>query len=139
MNRFRPRPAGSQIVPRLPIRVLFVDHTAVLSGGEIALLNLVRSLDTTLVQSFVLLGADGPLVQKISEVAPTYVDPLDASVRETKKDSLGPSSVLRLRAVIFTAAYAWRVVKFIRKNDIDVVHTNSLKADVIGGIAGRLS
>ena len=78
-------------------------------------------------------------MQKISEVAPTHVDPLDASVRETKKDSLGPSSVLRLRAVIFTAAYAWRVVKFIRKNDIDVVHTNSLKADVIGGIAGRIS
>src|SRR5579871_1746791 len=80
---------------RMPIRVLFVDHTAVMSGGEIALLNLVRSLDRASVQPIVLLGSEGPLVDKIREVAETHVVPLDPLVGAKKKDTLGPASLLQ--------------------------------------------
>ena len=38
-----------------PARVLFLDHTAKIGGGEIALLNLVRHLDTRFTQPIVLL------------------------------------------------------------------------------------
>ena len=33
----------------------------------------------------------------------------------------------------------WRVVRFARKMEIDLIHTNSLKAVIIGGIAARIA
>lgn len=61
---------------RIRIRVLFVDHTAELGGGEIALLNLVRNLNKNFIYPIVLLFADGPLVDRIRPYAETHVLPL---------------------------------------------------------------
>jgi UDP-N-acetylglucosamine:LPS N-acetylglucosamine transferase len=36
------------------------------------------------------------------------------------------------------AAYIWKLAQFIRRHDVDLVHTNSLKAALLGGIAARL-
>ena len=124
---------------RTPIRVLFFDHTAARSGGEIALLNLVRHLDRLAVKPTVVFGADGPIAEEMRHVADTHVLPLSTAVGRTKKDSLGVSSLLRIRTVLTCAMYVGRLARFIRKNQVDVIHTNSLKADVLGGFAGRLA
>jgi glycosyltransferase involved in cell wall biosynthesis len=122
-----------------PIRVLFLDHTASQSGGEIALGNLVRHLDPEKVTPVVVFGADGPMVEQVRPYAETRVIPLNGIVANAKKDSLGAGSLLRVRAGLIAARYVWTLIRFIRKNDIDVVHTNSLKADLLGGLAGRCS
>jgi glycosyltransferase involved in cell wall biosynthesis len=121
------------------LRVLFFDHTAALGGGEIALLNLVRYLNPHTVKPLVVLGADGPLVERLQPKIDTYVLPLPADVTATKKDKLGIATLFRIREICGVLAYVWRLARFIRKHDIDLVHTNSLKADIIGGIAGRLA
>jgi glycosyltransferase involved in cell wall biosynthesis len=123
----------------IPIRVLFFDHTAALSGAEIAMLNLVRSLDARKVTPIVVFGAYGPVVEQMDPFAETHVLPMPLAVAGAKKDSLGVGSLFRLRATFGGAAYIWKLARFIRRNDVDVVHTNSLKADLIGGIAGRLA
>jgi glycosyltransferase involved in cell wall biosynthesis len=121
-------------------RILFFGHTAKLGGGEIALLNVVQQLDRTRFHPSVLLASDGPLREKLQTAGvETRVLPLDAGVVETRKDSLGGNSLLRLGAVWHTLAYILRLAKFIRRHPLDVVHTNSLKADIIGGIAARLA
>jgi glycosyltransferase involved in cell wall biosynthesis len=122
-----------------PIRVLFFDHTAALGGGEIALLNLVRFLNPQVVKPLVLLGADGPLVKQLGPKVDTYIWPLPSGVADRKKDTLGISTLFRIREIFGVFAYVWRLAKFIRRNEIDIVHTNSLKADIIGGIAGRMA
>ncbi len=122
-----------------PVRVLFFDHTAAQSGAEIAMLNLVRNLDTRKVTPVVVFGAYGPVVEQMNPFADTHVLPLPVAVAGAKKDSLGIGSLFRLRATLGGVAYIWRLARFIRRSDVDVVHTNSLKADVIGGIAGRLA
>ena len=121
------------------IRVLFFDHTAALGGGEIALLNLVRFLNPQAVTPLVLLGADGPLVKQLRPKIDTYICPLPSGVADRKKDTLGIATLFRIREIFGVLAYVWRLAKFIRRHDIDLVHTNSLKADIIGGIAGRLA
>jgi len=123
----------------LPVNVLFLDHTAAESGGEIALLNLVRHLDPRKVKPIVVFGAEGPIVEKMSPFADTRVLPLPAVVGGTRKDALGFASLLRVRAALIALIYVWHLVFFIRRNNVDIVHTNSLKADLLGGIAGRLS
>ncbi len=122
-----------------PVRVLFFDHTAAQSGAEIAMLNLVRNLDTRKVTPVVVFGAYGPVVEQMNPFADTHVLPLPVAVAGAKKDSLGIGSLFRLRATLSGVGYIWRLARFIRRSDVDVVHTNSLKADVIGGIAGRLA
>lgn len=122
-----------------PLRVLFFDHTAAQSGAEIAMLNLVRHLDSRKVTPVVVFGADGPIVEQMRPFADTHVLPMPVAVAGAKKDSLGVASLFHLRATVGGVAYIWRLAEFIRRNDVDLVHTNSLKADLIGGIAARFS
>jgi hypothetical protein len=68
-----------------PIRVLFFDHTAAQSGAEIAMLNLVRHLDSWKVTPVVVFGADGPVVEQMRPFADTHVLPLPVVVSGTKK------------------------------------------------------
>jgi glycosyltransferase involved in cell wall biosynthesis len=126
-------------VPRSGARVLFFDHTAVMGGGEIALLNLVRHLDPEKVTSVVVVGTDGALVDRLRPEIEVYVLPLPSRVGASKKDSLGIGSLFQIREVLGLLGYIWRLAGFIRSHKVDLVHTNSLKADVIGGLAGRLA
>jgi glycosyltransferase involved in cell wall biosynthesis len=120
-------------------RVLFVDHTAKLGGGEIALINLVTHLGPA-THPIVVLFSDGPLVARMLEAGiETHVLPLNQSVVNSRKDSLGMGSLLRVRDVIRIFLFILELRRFIRRHEIDLVHTNSLKADVIGGIAGRFA
>src|ERR1700719_3562911 len=121
-----------------PIRVLFFDHTAALGGGEIALLNLVRHLDPTKVKPVVVLAADGPLAERLRPAIETYILPLAPNIASIKKDALGLFTLLRVRELFTVFNYARHLARFIREHNIDLIHTNSLKADIIGGIDGRL-
>jgi glycosyltransferase involved in cell wall biosynthesis len=121
-------------------KVLYVDHTAALGGGEIALLNLVRNVDPGRYQPVVLLFAEGDLADKLRRAGiECHVLPVDASVLHTRKDSIGVGSLLRAGLLLGTIRHVLRVARFIRRNDVALVHANSLKADVIGGLAARLA
>lgn len=123
-----------------PRRVLFIDHTAILGGGEIALLNLVRCLDQSKYHPIVLLFSDGSLREKLEqERIETHLLPLAGEVVDTRKDSLGGSSLLKVSAAFAILSHVWKVARFIAKHRIDLVHTNSLKSDLIGGLAARLA
>ena len=127
--------------PNRPCRtVLYLDHTAKMGGGEIALLNLVAALDKRYYRPVVVLAADGPLVARLRDAGiETRVEPLAASVLETRKDSIGPRSLLRLGQAGACIRYAFRLARLARRLGADLIHTNSLKADLYGGLAGRLA
>ena len=125
-------------VPRK--RILYVDHTAKMSGGEIALLNMLEYLDMTRFEPLVLLISDGPLREKLESARiETCLLPISPSVLETRKDALGPRTLLRLRDIVLSGRYVFTLAKFMRERHIDLVHTNSLKADILGGFAARLA
>lgn len=136
-EREKPALEGTFLEP--PKRVLFVDHTAAISGGEIALANLVQHLNAGKVKSIVVLGADGPLVDRLRFAAEIYVLPLSPSIATQKKDLLGFRTLLRIKDAFALAKYIWRLARFICEHKIEIVHTNSLKADIIGGFAGRMT
>jgi glycosyltransferase involved in cell wall biosynthesis len=123
----------------LPVRVLFFDHTAALGGGEIALANLVSHLDPKRVKPIVVLAAEGPLADRLRPTTETYVLPLSVAVTGQKKDSLGFASLFRVREAVSVFRYVRQLARLMRSHNVAIVHTNSLKADIIGGIAGRLA
>lgn len=121
-------------------RILFLDHTASLGGGEIALLHLVQAMDRRRYIPVVVLFAAGPLADRLAEAGvETHVLLLSPRVVSSSKDGLGPASLLRLRDVAETGIYVFRLARFLRAQRAALVHTNSLKADIIGGLAARLA
>jgi glycosyltransferase involved in cell wall biosynthesis/GT2 family glycosyltransferase len=123
---------------RSPIRVVFVDHCAQLSGGELALARLITGLSRD-IQPHVVLGEHGPIEQHLLAAGATVeVMPLDRSVGATHRDEvrIGFDGARRAGA---TVREIRRLERRIRELRPDVVHTNSLKAAVYGGVAGRLA
>ena len=120
--------------------ILFFDHTAQWSGGEISLFNLVTHLDQSKYRPVVVLFADGLLREKLDATAiATRVVSLDESVSQTRKDEIGARSLLKTKRI----GASWKLVRqlrrIIRSEGAQIVHCNSLKSDVLGGVAARLA
>jgi glycosyltransferase involved in cell wall biosynthesis len=118
------------------IRVLYLDHVAQLSGGELALLRLVPHLDG--VAPRVLLAEPGPLVQAFAdEGVPVAVLAMDDSARDLRKGAV--TARLPFGAIAGTLRYVRALTRRLRSERPDVVHANSLKSGVCGSIAARLA
>ncbi len=117
------------------LRVVYLDHVARLSGGEIALLRLLPHLER--VNAHVILGEEGPLAARLQQAGISVeVLPIAAAARELRKDTvrIGRPSPAALRD---TVAYVARLALHLRRLAPDLVHTNSLKAGVYGSLAAN--
>jgi len=120
------------------LRVVYLDHVARLSGGEIALLRTLPAL-LDRVDPLVILGEDGPLVERLrAEGIPVEILPIDAALRDVRKDTVAPGG-LDPRTAPQLLMYVLRLTRRLRQLRPDLVHTNSLKAALYGGAAGRLA
>jgi glycosyltransferase involved in cell wall biosynthesis len=125
--------------PPPAIRVAFVNHTAELGGGEIALLELIRHLDPARIQPLVILFAEGPLAPLLRQFAEVHILALSPTVLKAKKDRLGIQSLFSGGPILAGIAFLYRLHRLLRSLKPEIVYTNSLKADLLGGIAGRLA
>jgi glycosyltransferase involved in cell wall biosynthesis len=132
------RRAAGRSAAQERLKVVYLDHVAQLSGGEIALLRLLPHLDG--VQPHVVLAEDGPLVGRLHLAGvSTEVLPFGDRARRLRKgDVRGGGGVSPLVAGA-TAAYVLRLAIRLRRLAPDLVHTNSLKAGVYGSLAARLA
>jgi glycosyltransferase involved in cell wall biosynthesis len=119
-------------------RVVVLDHCALLSGGELALVRLLQALGDS-VEPHVVLSEEGPLVRRLNLTGvSSEVLPLAQSVRETSRHRVG-ARVPPGREAVLTAAYVVRLAWRLRQLRPDLVHANSLKALLYGGLAARLA
>lgn len=117
------------------VRVVYLDHIARLSGGEIALLRLLPHLRD--VNAHVILGEDGPLADRLQRAGISVeVLPIAASARDLRRDTARLGGVSP-GAALHTLAYIARLARRLRELQPDLVHTNSLKAGVYGSLAAR--
>lgn len=117
-------------------RVVYVDHCADLSGAQLALLRLIEALGPR-VEAHVVLAEDGPLAEKLREVAGTVeilaMGHAAQAFRGELVGRVGPGVVATTAG--YTARLAWR----LRSIRPDLVHTNSLKAALYGPAAARIA
>ena len=112
-------------------RVVFLDHVARLSGGELALARLVENLD---VNAHVILGEDGPLAERLQKAgAEVEVLQLPPVARDLRRDQVGA----RPEAALASARYVAALTRRLRRLRPDLVHANSLKSSLYGGLAAR--
>jgi glycosyltransferase involved in cell wall biosynthesis len=120
-------------------RVLFIDHTAKLGGGEIFLLNLLPELAGH-ISPVVILLEDGPLRLELERRnIEVYVFEVSADLVASRRESLACLSKVIINRGLASVNTAVKLSRFISLLKVDIVHTNSLKACVVGGIASRLA
>lgn len=122
-----------------PNRVLFVDHTAQLGGGEIALRNLIRHFDRSRIEPVVLVFSDGPLVDQLKDLCEVILFPISAKIGDARKDGIQWSSLSKIADAFGAISFAWKLSRKIKDLDVQLVHTNSLKSHVLGGIAAKMA
>lgn len=117
-------------------RVVYLDHVARLSGGEIQLLRLLPHLER--VRPHVILAEDGPLAQRLTRAGVSVeVLPLSTAARDLRRDAVRPGGKTSPVVALHTLTYIARLALRLRVLRPDVVHTNSLKAGVYGSLAAR--
>jgi glycosyltransferase involved in cell wall biosynthesis len=117
------------------LRVVYLDHVARLSGGEIALMRLLTHFQN--VTPHMILGEDGPLAERLQRAGVSVeVLPIAASARDVRRDTvrLGATSPM---TALHTLTYVARLALRLRTLRADLVHTNSLKAGVYGSLAAK--
>jgi glycosyltransferase involved in cell wall biosynthesis len=127
----RARAAGDRL------RIVYLGHTARLSGNELALVGVLPYLAD--VDPYVILAEDGPLVDRLEERGiPVEILPLGERVRGLTRDRVRVSALGSVRAVQ-TALYAWQLAGRLRALNPALVHANTLKAWVYGAPAARVA
>jgi glycosyltransferase involved in cell wall biosynthesis len=123
------------------VKVLYLDHTSRLSGGEMALFRLITNLDRSLVHPVVIIAEEGALAEKLRAAGvETHILPLLSALRTARKDKLGLLGTLsRVSQLTPFLKYAKEIACFAQLNNIELIYTNSLKSDFYGALAGRLA
>lgn len=120
-----------------PLRVTYLGHTAKLSGGELALARLLPALRD--IETQVILAEEGPLVHRLRQQGvPVQVVPMARVTRDLRRDRVHPGR-LPIGAAAGALVGIWQLTRRLLSDRPDIVHTNTLKAALYGGIAGRLA
>jgi len=120
------------------LRVVVLDHTADLGGGELALERLCAAIDPAVARPRVIVFSDGPLVGRLREQGTDVeVLMLGEGVRGRSRDALGTWA--SVRSAWAAVPFVVRLARRLRALRPDLVHTQSLKADVLGSAAAVLA
>jgi glycosyltransferase involved in cell wall biosynthesis len=119
--------------------VCFVNHTAVTGGAEFALNRLVAGVDRSQWHPVVVFGEEGPAVELFrNRGVETYVLPIPLHIGRARRNSLAAAAWMRPKAAWDACVYVARLASLFRTRAVEMVHTNSMKAHLLGGFAARL-
>jgi glycosyltransferase involved in cell wall biosynthesis len=105
--------------------LLYVITKLELGGAQKQLLSLARHLDKNKFNVFIFTARRGPLIQQAAAIPHVTL----------KTSSVLERTINPLRDILAL----FEIYAFIRKNSIDLVHTHSSKAGILGRLAGRLA
>jgi L-malate glycosyltransferase len=113
------------------MNILFINHMGFLGGGEKSMLALMDGLRKAGNDSIVLLAPNGELTESAREKGYRTFPFEFGQIRR----SYDPAAWLKGLLELITGVQ--RMERVIRDNQINLVHANSLKAAIMGGLAAR--
>jgi glycosyltransferase involved in cell wall biosynthesis len=109
------------------MRVLYVSHTAAVSGGERSLLDLLAALPPSV--SALVATPTGRLSEAVQAIGVPTV-PITGTAGSLR---LHPAHTPR--AMVEVARAAWQVHRAARAHGADLIHANSIRAGVVAGLS----
>lgn len=103
---------------------------------------LVKNIDREKFRVIVVACGPGPEAAQIGAYADEYHNLKIGSYRPLRKMINGRERedyLARLSLIIWLTKCVWRLTKWLRKEHIDIIHSNSTHFNLIAGIAGRLA
>jgi glycosyltransferase involved in cell wall biosynthesis len=110
-------------------RVVYFNHTGLVSGAERVLVNILRVLDRTRYEAFVLCPSDGELAELVKREGVLCLSVPQIRARFTRRPDLFLQYVASLIKAVFS------VRKRILDLRPDIVHANSVRAGVVASLA----
>jgi glycosyltransferase involved in cell wall biosynthesis len=111
-----------------PQPLLYLDHAPVWGGAEVVLLNLLRRLNRDDFAPLVATTAHSPLLRSLDEMAVPV-----ATLPFGRLNQAG----LWLPINLWRAA--WRVSRLVRQHDIALIHSNTVRAHIVGAVAAAIN
>lgn len=120
--------------------ILFLDHTSQLGGAERSMLDLLSRLDRSRVEPIVATTPGGPLVERLRALGiEVFSMGLSESAQTLSREQWEGD---RWRFLWMARAYfaqALDLCRFVRRRRIAALHTNTLKAHVLGTLVAFLT
>lgn len=116
-----------------PVRVLYLQSNSEIGGSDVCLLRIVENLDPSRFRAVVALPSRGPLAKAFEERGAKVV-----VVGSMLKLTTRRGRLYHLRFLANYPAAVARLVRLIRREQIDLVHTNTLH-NLYGCVAARLA
>ncbi len=110
-----------------PFGLLFVHAAADLYGSDITLLQLVAGLGRDRFRAVVVVPYDGPLVARLREAGAEVLVCPDLPV--IRRQNMHPRGILHL---ILSLGSVWRLAGFVRRENVALVHSNTLAVSLVG-------
>jgi len=123
------------------IKVAYLDHAADIGGGaEEALVDLLRFVDRDLVEPLLIVAERTDWLRGVAldEAQIIRFFPEKEEVLERSRESLGDARA-NLRSLWRSLGLAHQLAGLLRRNRVELVHTNSLKTHVLGGLAAWMA
>ncbi len=121
-------------------KILFISHSSIIGGAEISLFTLIQNLDKSKFDISIILFEDGPFCEILKQ---TGYEPIviktSYEILKTKRYELGFIPYFILKHLILSIPNVLKIKKIIRNENPNYIHTNTIKAHILGGIAGKIS
>lgn len=120
-------------------RILFLNHSDKIGGAERSLLDVLKFIDKERFYPVIVTSKEGQFLNAVKTLGiSTRIVPIHPAIfRLSRKDKLTPSligiNILRLLEPLLSLA------RFVIREDIDVIYSNSLKTDILAAVISLLT
>lgn len=122
------------------MRIAILGHTAEPGGAELTLVRMLAALPADGPEVICLFFEDGDIVEQVRALGVRAdVLPMNPSARSTSRTAMRHATLELGTRMASLGLFAVKVARWLRANDIDLVHTNTLKADLVGAVAAPLA
>ncbi|MGM0442125.1 MAG: glycosyltransferase family 4 protein [Elusimicrobiota bacterium] len=122
-------------------RVLFLNHSAKLGGAEVRLLTLLEALNSKeKINPVLISGENGALVDRAKEKnIEVKVIELPERIQKIKRTKVKINPFFWAFVFLGLVKYIFRLFRWVGKNNIELIHSNSFKAHFYGALIGFLA